>query len=60
MSQPLKNYFINSKIPASLRDRIPLMACGSEVYWIVGYRMSDAVKILRDTANIIRVDYKKE
>ncbi len=59
-SQSLKNYFINSKIPAALRDRIPLMAFGSEVYWIIGYRMSDAVKILQDTANIIRVDYKKE
>ncbi len=60
VTQSLKNYFINSKIPAEQRDRILLMASGSEIYWIIGYRMSDAVKILQDTTNIIRVDYVKE
>ncbi|VAX22299.1 tRNA(Ile)-lysidine synthetase [hydrothermal vent metagenome] len=30
----LKTFFIDRKIPSGMRDRIPLMACGSEILWI--------------------------
>ncbi|WP_459129155.1 tRNA lysidine(34) synthetase TilS [Guggenheimella bovis] len=34
----LKNWFIDEKIPRSLRDQIPLLTDDQTLYWIVGYR----------------------
>lgn len=36
--KPLKNYFIDEKIPRSLRDSIPLLTDEKRVFWIIGYR----------------------
>lgn len=34
----LKNFFIDEKISRASRDTIPLVACGSEVLWVLGYK----------------------
>ena len=51
----LKRYFIDEKIPEELRDRIPLLAEGSHVLWVVGYRISEYYKISEDTRTILEV-----
>lgn len=43
-SKSVKAYMIDSKIPASLRDDIPLAVMDDEVIWIAGERLSDAYK----------------
>lgn len=37
----LKDFFIDEKIPKSQRDQIPLIADGTEILWIIGYRASN-------------------
>lgn len=49
----LKKYFINEKIPASMRPRIVVVADGSHVLWVVGYRISADVKISGDTKRVL-------
>lgn len=39
-SKKLKDLFIDEKIPREERDRMPLIACGSDVLWVVGGRVS--------------------
>jgi len=51
----VKSYMIDAKIPASLRGRIPLLADGNHVMWIVGYRISEAYKVTKDTKHIYQV-----
>lgn len=34
----LKGFFIDEKIPREIRDEIPLVVCGSEVLWVLGYK----------------------
>lgn len=51
--QKLKDWFIDHKIPRGQRGRIPLLADGSHVYWIVGYRQAEDCLITEATDTII-------
>lgn len=53
----VKSYMIDEKIPRELRDRIPLLAEGSHVVWIVGYRISEYYKITEETKQILKVQF---
>ena len=56
----LKDYFINEKIPKAQRDEILLLADGSHVVWVIGYRISAYYKVTETTKNILRADYFEE
>lgn len=51
----IKDYFINEKISRSERDKIPLVADGEHILWIVGHRISAAVKISDETKEVLVV-----
>ncbi len=51
----IKTYMIDQKIPVSQRDRIPILAEGSHVLWILGYRISEAYKVTDETRTIYQV-----
>ena len=53
----LKSYFIDEKIQSAVRDRIPLLADGSHILWIIGYRISAYYKVTKDTKRILEVRY---
>ncbi|MCR5686942.1 MAG: tRNA lysidine(34) synthetase TilS [Lachnospiraceae bacterium] len=55
----LKNYMINEKIPKSERDSVPLLASGSKIYWVIGHRISEDVKVTEGTNMVIEFSYKK-
>lgn len=57
--QSLKDFFINQKIPAGIRDSIPVLAQGSHVVWLVGYRISEYYKIDENTKRILQVQLIK-
>lgn len=50
----VKAYMIDEKIPAARRDSIFLLAEGSHVLWIIGYRISEYYKIGPETATILQ------
>lgn len=56
----LKDYMIDEKIPAAKRGTIPIIADGSNVWWVVGHRMSEEVKITEHTKKIIVITVFKE
>jgi len=51
----LKDYFIDLKVPKEERDRVPLVADGSHILWILGYggRISEKYKITDQTKKIL-------
>lgn len=53
--QSLNRYCINEKIPAKLRDQLILLADGNRVMWVVGYRISEDVKVTDDTKTMLTV-----
>ena len=58
--QKLKAWFINEKIPKEERDRMLLVADGSHIVWIPGYRMSRAYKVTEKTKKIVEIKITEE
>ena len=51
----LKDYFIDQKIPKYIRDEIKLVCEGNHVLWVVGYRISEDVKVTDETSHILEL-----
>lgn len=56
----LKEYFIQEKIPAEERDRVLVLADGSHILWIPGYRISAYYKVTEETKNILQMKIRRE
>jgi tRNA(Ile)-lysidine synthase len=48
---------VNEKIPARLRDTMPLLARESEVLWLIGGRISASCKVTKDTTRILEMKF---
>lgn len=57
-TKKLKQYFIDEKIPKEQRKQILLVADGSHIVWIVGYRISAYYKVTEHTRRILKVQYE--
>ena len=51
----LKDYMVTEKIPAAKREQIPVLAEGSHVLWLVGYRISEYYKVDENTKQVLQV-----
>jgi tRNA(Ile)-lysidine synthase len=51
----LKDFFIDEKIPRSLRHRIAILEIGGSVAWVVGYRVDDRFKVSESTREVVRI-----
>ena len=59
-SKKLKDYMIDARIPREQRDQLWLVASGSEILWIIGYRISEAYKVTAQTKHILEIAVKIE
>ncbi len=58
-TKKLKSFLIDKKVPVRLRDFIPVLACGNEVYVIAGVEVSEKVKVDADAPTCVRLTVKK-
>ena len=58
--QSLKRFMINRKIPAGLRASCPLLADGSEIVWIIGYRQSQLYQANQNTKRVLEIRRVKD
>lgn len=54
----IRRFMIDAKIPREEREQVPLLADGSHVMWIIGYRISGYYKIGPDTSRVMEVRVK--
>lgn len=56
----LKDYMVTEKIPREIREKIPVLAEGSHVLWLIGYRISEYYKVDGNTKRILQVKLKED
>lgn len=60
VKKPLNRFFIDRHVPAQERDKIPLLASGSHILWVVGYRATEACLIDEKTKTILEAKIAME
>ncbi len=52
----VKDFFIDCKIPADQRQRIPLLCQGDRLLWVAGLRIDHRARVKPETRRILRVE----
>lgn len=55
----LKDLMIDLKIPATIRNNIPLVVADSHCVWLIGYRLSDSCKLTESSERLIKLTYRE-
>jgi tRNA(Ile)-lysidine synthase len=55
----LQDFMVDTKIPSTWRDRVPLVCAQDSIVWVVGWRISDSVKITAETRKILRISFER-
>ena len=59
-TKTLKKFFVDEKIPLSIRDSIPLVAMDNCILWVVGYRINPIFEAAPASKKIFVVELTKE
>jgi len=54
--QKVKDLFINEKIPAQERRRIPLLLSSGKIIWVAGLRMGEDARVTAESCAVVRVE----
>jgi len=58
-TKKLQDFMVDSKIPRSWRDRVPLTCSPKQILWVVGWRIDDRVKVTENTKEILRLRFER-
>ncbi|MDH4099197.1 MAG: tRNA lysidine(34) synthetase TilS [Nitrospirota bacterium] len=56
----LQDFMVDEKIPRAMRDRVPLVCCGPDIMWVVGYRRDERFVPSSDTSSFVTVTIASE
>ncbi len=55
----LQDFLVDEKVPAPLRDHLPLLAVGDEIAWVCGVRISERFKVTGSTRRVLRLEVRR-
>lgn len=55
----LSDYLIDRKCPRTRRD-MPLLCDGAEVLWVIGFGVSERLRVHEDTENLLSIRYEED
>lgn len=55
-TKKIKSYFIDEKVPRSLRGKIPLLVDQKSVVWVIGMKLSGKAAISDTTVKVVRAE----
>jgi len=53
----LSDFLINTKVPRTWRDHLPLLVSGEQILWVAGIRVSEKALIKPDTSRVIHLRF---
>ena len=57
-TRKVSDLLIDSKVPAPLRDEIPLLLIGGTVLWVVGLRTAQPVAVTEQTREVLEIVFR--
>jgi len=58
-TKKLQDFMVDSRIPSSWRDRVPLICSPEQILWVVGWRRDDRVKVTEHTKDILLIRFER-
>ena len=58
-TKKLQDFYVDSHVPQSWRERVPLVVGPKGVAWVVGYRMAHWARVTPDTQRVLKVEFKQ-
>jgi tRNA(Ile)-lysidine synthase len=58
-SRKLQDFMVDSAVPRSWRDSVPLVCSPQQIVWVVGWRMDDRVKVTTSTEQVLRLEFHR-
>jgi tRNA(Ile)-lysidine synthase len=58
-AKKLQDFMVDSRIPRSWRDRVPLICSPKQILWIVGWRIDDRVKVTENTKEVLHLQFER-
>jgi tRNA(Ile)-lysidine synthase len=58
-TKKLQDFMVDSRIPRSWRDRVPLICSPERILWVVGWRIDDRAKVTENTKDILRLQFER-
>lgn len=55
-SKKLQDFFVDEKIPAELREQIPIVESAGRIVWVGGQRIDDRAKVTGKTKQIVKLE----
>jgi tRNA(Ile)-lysidine synthase len=59
-SKKVHDIFIDGKVPASRRDKIPIIRDSNGIIWIAGVRRANRAGITADTKTVVKITHREE
>ena len=54
----LQDFMVDEKVPAEIRDYVPLVCARDRVVWVVGWRVAEWGRVVSDTESVLRLDFQ--
>ncbi len=58
-TKKLQDFMVDSRIPRSWRDRVPLVCSPEQILWVVGWRIDDRAKVTKKTKKVLRLRFER-
>jgi tRNA(Ile)-lysidine synthase len=58
-TKKLQDFMVDSRIPGSWRDRVPLVCSPEQILWVVGWRIDDRAKVTENTKQVLCLKFER-
>jgi len=57
VEKKLQDFMVDEKVPAAVRDSVPLLVSGNQILWIVGWRLSEQARVREGSRRAWRITF---